>query len=249
MATGKRFYWIKLRQDFMTGDTIDFLMSQKDGANYVVLYQMLCLMVANTNGSLCKQVGEVLIPYDIDRIKRDCKYFDRDTVIVAMELFKKLGLVYESDEGIMQITHFNEMVGSTSDYAEQKRNQRLSVDNVHSMSTKMSIQSKSIDIDKELDIDKDKELNKNIELNKNNNIYGVKSTRFVPPTVDEIKEYCLERNNNVDAEKFYDFYQAKGWMVGKNKMKDWKAAIRTWENRDKKPSNQPRDIFKELRDC
>jgi hypothetical protein len=83
------------------------------------------------------------------------------------------------------------------------------------------------------------------------NIYGVKSTRFVPPTVDEIKEYCLERNNNVDAEKFYDFYQAKGWMVGKNKMKDWKACVRTWENRDKKPSNQQptRDIFKELRDC
>jgi hypothetical protein len=77
----------------------------------------------------------------------------------------------------------------------------------------------------------------------------VKSTRFVPPTLDEIKDYCLERNNNVDPNKFYDFYQAKGWMVGKNKMKDWKAAIRTWENRDKKPSNQPRDIFKELRDC
>jgi hypothetical protein len=77
----------------------------------------------------------------------------------------------------------------------------------------------------------------------------VKSTRFVPPTLDEIKDYCLERNNNVDPNKFYDFYQAKGWMVGKNKMKDWKAAIRTWENRDKKPSNQPRDMFQELRDC
>ena len=77
----------------------------------------------------------------------------------------------------------------------------------------------------------------------------VKSTRFVPPTLDEIKDYCLERNNNVDPNKFYDLHQAKGWMVGKNKMKDWKAAIRTWENRDKKPSNQPRDIFRELRDC
>ena len=77
----------------------------------------------------------------------------------------------------------------------------------------------------------------------------VKSTRFVPPTLDEIKDYCLERNNNVDPNKSYDLYQAKGWMVGKNKMKDWEAAIRTWENRDKKPSNQPRDIFRELRDC
>jgi hypothetical protein len=56
-----------------------------------------------------------------------------------------------------------------------------------------------------------------------------KSKRFVPPTVEEIKEYCLERNNNVDPQRFYDFYEAKGWYVGKNKMKDWKAAVRTWE--------------------
>jgi hypothetical protein len=56
-----------------------------------------------------------------------------------------------------------------------------------------------------------------------------KSKRFVPPTLDEVKNYCLERNNNVDAQRFIDFYEAKGWMVGKNKMKDWKAAIRTWE--------------------
>lgn len=67
-------------------------------------------------------------------------------------------------------------------------------------------------------IDKD-----NIENNiKNNN-------RFVPPTIDEVKAYCIERNNNVDAEKWFDYYTANGWMVGKNKMKDWKAAVRTWE--------------------
>lgn len=60
-----------------------------------------------------------------------------------------------------------------------------------------------------------------------------KSTRFVPPTVEEVREYCKERGNNVDAERFVDFYSAKGWMVGKNKMKDWKACVRTWEKRDK----------------
>ena len=61
-----------------------------------------------------------------------------------------------------------------------------------------------------------------------------KSTRFVPPTIEEVREYCKERGNNVDAERFVDFYSAKGWMVGKNKMKDWKACVRTWEKRDKK---------------
>lgn len=62
---------------------------------------------------------------------------------------------------------------------------------------------------------------------------------FVKPTVDEVRAYCAERNNNVDAESFVDFYESKGWMVGKNKMKDWKAAVRTWEKSrcGSKPSN------------
>jgi hypothetical protein len=56
-----------------------------------------------------------------------------------------------------------------------------------------------------------------------------KRKRFVPPTLDEVKAYCLERKNNVDAERFIDYYSSNGWLVGKNKMKDWKAAVRTWE--------------------
>ena len=57
-----------------------------------------------------------------------------------------------------------------------------------------------------------------------------KRTRFTPPTREEVHAYCLERNNKVDAERFIDYYTSNGWMVGKNKMKDWKAAVRTWEN-------------------
>lgn len=57
--------------------------------------------------------------------------------------------------------------------------------------------------------------------------------RFTPPDVESVKRYCHERDNNVDAQAFVDFYEAKGWMVGKNKMKDWKAAVRTWERNQK----------------
>lgn len=53
--------------------------------------------------------------------------------------------------------------------------------------------------------------------------------RFVPPTLEDVKAYCLERGNNVDAEHFIDYYTANGWRVGKNAMKDWKASVRTWE--------------------
>ena len=124
MATGKKFYWIKLRRDFMSGDIVDFLMSQRNGAQYVVLYQMLCMMCINTKGALSRQIGELIIPFDIDKIQRDCKYFSRDTITIALELFKKLGLVYEQDAGVLAITGFENLVGYETDYAIQKRNQR-----------------------------------------------------------------------------------------------------------------------------
>lgn len=56
-----------------------------------------------------------------------------------------------------------------------------------------------------------------------------KKTRFIKPTLEQIKDYCKERNNNISAEYFYDFYERNGWKVGKNPMKDWRACIRTWE--------------------
>lgn len=60
-----------------------------------------------------------------------------------------------------------------------------------------------------------------------------KTKRFTPPTLDEVEQYCLERANGIDAQTFIDFYESKGWMIGKNKMKDWKAAVRTWERKNK----------------
>ena len=66
-----------------------------------------------------------------------------------------------------------------------------------------------------------------------------RAARFVPPTVEEVAEYCRERGNHVDAQAFVDHYQANGWMRGKNKVQDWKACVRTWEREDKKTSGPP----------
>lgn len=68
---------------------------------------------------------------------------------------------------------------------------------------------------------------------KENKIKENKINIFKKPTVDEIKDYCFERNNNVNAEKFYDFYESKGWKVGNQAMKDWKACVRTWESKNR----------------
>lgn len=75
--------------------------------------------------------------------------------------------------------------------------------------------------------------NENIEKDHELDIYGKpKSSRFVPPSVEEVSQYCIENKIDVDPDKFFNFYEAKGWYVGKNKMKNWKAAIRTWERND-----------------
>lgn len=71
-----------------------------------------------------------------------------------------------------------------------------------------------------------KESNTNEPINKERE----KRQRFAPPTIEEVASYCKERNNSVDPQRFVNYYESNGWMVGRNKMKDWKAAVRTWEN-------------------
>lgn len=78
--------------------------------------------------------------------------------------------------------------------------------------------------------------NDNNEIMKKDNIADKPPTqKFVPPSLEEVTAYCRERHNDVNPQKWHDFYSAKGWMVGKNKMKDWKAAVRTWEQKNEKP--------------
>ena len=124
MAQDKRYYWIKLKTDFFNQETMDFLLSQQNGCEYVVLYQMLCLNTANTNGLMISKAGEIIAPYDINKIVRDTKYFDYDTVAVALELFKKLGLIYEEQDKILKITNFEDMVGSETSSAQRVREWR-----------------------------------------------------------------------------------------------------------------------------
>lgn len=90
--------------------------------------------------------------------------------------------------------------------------------------------------------------------NINNNIKNnISVTRFVKPKVEEIDSYCKERKNNVDAQQFFDYYESKGWKVGKSPMKDWKSAVRTWERNDFNNHNKvvtdepPKSQFKVVR--
>ena len=87
--------------------------------------------------------------------------------------------------------------------------------------------------------------------NNTNNTNTNTNNKFVPPKVEEVKAYCEERKNGIDPEMFISFYESKGWMIGKNKMKDWKAAVRTWEKKERankadKSDNKPKGKMRDF---
>ena len=86
--------------------------------------------------------------------------------------------------------------------------------------------------------------NEYININ-NNSLYKKGSSRFQKPTIEEIRQYCLEKGYNVDAEQFFNFYESKGWVVGKAPMKNWRAAVSTWNKREKEIPQRKRESRKE----
>ena len=94
-------------------------------------------------------------------------------------------------------------------------------------------------ISENIDIYPDKQIHKERELAPVSGDRNLKKSSFVKPTLDEVKAYCDERLNNIDPQQFIDFYESNGWRVGSNPMKDWKAAIRTWEARRKNEPKKP----------
>ena len=190
MADNKKFYWIKLKTDFFNQETIDFLMSQPNGCQYVVLYQMLCLKTANNGGTLATNIGEMIVPYDVNKIVRDTKYFDFDTVTIALGLFKQLGLIYEGNENILKISNFDSMVGFESQWAEKKRAYR---------EKKRQLTEKVEDNKKDIQED-------NVRQE-----YRVKSLEFREKSLDtreQSKELLLQQQNELDFDEILNLFNA-----------------------------------------
>lgn len=189
----QRFYWIKLTDRFMTSDTVDFLMEQKDGANYVVLYQMLCLKTVNNDGQLSRTIGEVIIPYEEEKIQRDMKWFSIDTIRVALNLYQKLGLIYRQENGMLKIANFESLIGSQTVSAQKKQEQRLlRGGQIGGQKVEFCPPEKDKEKDKEIDIEKD------IYLNKKTDNYEEANNKQV---VDEKSFYLNNRANGIEEQK------------------------------------------------
>ena len=157
----KKFYWLKLKEDFFEEDTIQWLEEQENGKDYCLFYLKLCLKSLKTNGILIRNVGQMLIPYDVKKLA-DITNTTVDTAIVAMEVFKKIGLVQVLENGEIYMTQLENMVGSESKWAQKKRSQR-SKDKHEDNVLKLSSESPR-EIEKEKEIrERDKDIEKEIE--------------------------------------------------------------------------------------
>lgn len=119
----KKYYWLKLKEDFFDDDTISFIEEQENGVYYINFYLKLCLKSIKTNGKLIRLIGEVLIPYDIKSLSK-LTSTPPDTVRVAMKLFQEIGLVKLLESGEIYLSQIEEMIGSETDKARLMRESR-----------------------------------------------------------------------------------------------------------------------------
>lgn len=236
--------WIKITTDIFDDDKIKIIdrLPARDEI-LVIWFKLLALAgKVNQNGLLFLSNR---IPYTTDML---AAVFNRDenTVKMALAVFEKYGMIYVEENEVIAIANW-EKHQNVDEMAKIREQTRLRVQN-HREKQKLIAENPSCNVteysdvtlrnDVELELDKEKDIDiKSKDMRGDN--------QKIPPSIEEIREYCQERNNNIDPEKFFDFYDAKGWMIGKNKMKNWKAAVRTWEkgsgNSGRSIGNQPKN--------
>lgn len=215
MSRNKKYFWMKLKEDFFEDDTIEWLEEQPNGKEYALFYLKLCLKSLKNDGVLIRKVGDMLIPYDAKKIA-ELTRTDIDTVVVAMEIFKKINLVEILENGEIYMKAMENMVGCETNKAAAMRRLRAERAGGNDVTPMLP----DCYPEKETEIEKEKE--------------GKPKRSFVPPSVEDVENYCREKGyRTVNAMAFVSFYESKGWKVGKDKMSSWKSAVAGWEARNR----------------
>ena len=227
MSDNKKYYYLRLKDNFFDSDELKILESMKDGYLYSNILLKLYLRSLKNDGKL---VVNDRIPYKAEMLASVTGH-QVGTIKQALSIFKELGLIEILENGAIYMLDIQNFIGKGSTEADRQRlyDRRISDERKQKKLTQSrnleEILEKStpeIEIELEREIKIEKEIDSSASTT-------TKRKRFEKPTLSDIKEYCIERNNNVDAQHFYDYYESNGWKVGKNSMKNWQAAVRIWE--------------------
>ena len=229
-----KYYWLKLKKDFFKRHDIKILEAMPDGHKSVLFYLKLMLESIDHEGELrfSKQV-----PYSPEMLAIITDTGE-NTVKESLKRLQELGMLEITQDGTIVLNQVKTMIGSAADNDNARRQRRFrekkkaennanvtdsNVTNVIKVTdsnvtpvTKNN-ESKSIEIDKEIEIDK-------------RNIKEKSQSRFIPPTLEEVKTYCQERNSCVDPNTFYVYFTEGGWKDSRgNPVRNWKQKLITWE--------------------
>jgi predicted phage replisome organizer len=232
MADDKKYYYLKLKDNFFESDTMIVLESMQDGYLYANILMKLYLRSLKNEGKL---MFNEKIPYNPAILSQVTRH-NVGVIEKAVNIFKDLDLIEIMDNGAIYMLDIQNFIGESSTEADRKREYRNRIESeklLQSGQMSRQISEKNPpEIEIELKIEKEI-IHSGTSPQKNT---------FKPPTLEEVQAYCKERNNKVDAERWINHYTSNGWMVGKNKMKDWKAAVRTWEKNDTPQTQQKTKI-------
>ena len=243
MSEPKRYFWLKLHKDFFQRKEIKRLRKIAGGDTYTIIYLKMLLRSIMSDGKLYFDGLEddfaSELALDLDE--------KEENVQITIQYLLKSGLLEMCSDEEYYLPDTKDSTGCETAVASRVRKHR---------ERKKALQCNAdVTQVKQLcngEIEKEKELEIEKEIYSSAKSTTTKRKRFEKPTLSQITQYCLERNNNVNAEQFYDYYESNGWKVGKNSMKDWKACVRTWERNgyDKpiKKKNNKQDALNDMRD-
>lgn len=212
-----RYYWLKLKRDFFKRHDIRIVEEMTNGKEYILFYLKLLCESVDHDGSL-RFSDEV--PYN-DEMLSVITNTNIDIVRSAVKVFTELRMMEILDDGTLYLREVETMIGSASASENALRQARYRERKKEDVTLPL--------LEHNTDVTKSNESKRKSKSKRQS-----KSKNTIPPSLEEVTAYCNERKNNIDPQTFIDFYQSKGWMVGKNHMKDWKACIRTWERSDRK---------------
>ena len=209
----KRYYWLKFKDDFFDSKRIKKLRKLAGGDTYIIIYLKMQLKALRTDGVLeftgVEDNFADELALDIDESPEDVR--------MVLTYLLNYGLCECSDNIHYFLPYVVENTGSETANTQRVRAYRERQKALHCNADVMQLQQPC---------NVEKEIEKDIESRDKS--IGAKHH----PTLEDVKAYCSERKNKVDPERWYDYYTSNGWKVGKNPMKDWKAAVRTWERTD-----------------
>ena len=234
----RKYYWIKLKRDFFKRHDIRIVEEMPNGKDYILFYLKLLLESVDHEGEL--RFSDT-IPYN-ENMLAVITYTNIDIVKSAMKIFIELNMIEILDDGTIYMIETEKMMGSETASAHRMRASRKKQKELPTKEQPShcytNVQKCYTEIEKEIDKELDiKSVEQTVPPELPATPPSKKQSRFVPPTIEEIKAYCRDMNYVIDTERFFDYYTANGWMVGKNKMKDWKATVRNWARRERHSVN------------